>query len=118
VAFFFSSQRGIALTPLHYSRWPPNWEAYGNFGDEFRRGERGQNGAPATISNTMTTLDLTADEIAAIATAANVLPRDRRDDFREAVRAALAVVPERGPGIVHRVIVEAQRQYLDPPRVA
>jgi hypothetical protein len=65
---------------------------------------------------------LTADERTAIETAARPIPRDQRDAFMKAVRAALATVPERGPGIVHRVIREAQRQFrgaaavpFDPP---
>jgi hypothetical protein len=66
----------------------------------------------------MTMLDLTTDERAAIKTAAIPIPRDRRDDFLWAVTDALAVVPERGPGVVHRIIREAQRQYIDPPNFA
>jgi hypothetical protein len=63
-------------------------------------------------------IDLTLDEVAAIAVAARPIPRDLQAAFKQAVAAALATVPERGPGIVHRIICEAQRQYIDPPSVA
>jgi hypothetical protein len=61
---------------------------------------------------------LTGDEAAAIATAAKPLSRDQRNAFIKAVIDALAVVPGRGPDVTHRIIREAQRQYIDPPRVA
>jgi hypothetical protein len=48
-------------------------------------------------------LDLTTDELAAIEVAANPIPRDRGLPS-DAVAVALAVVHERGPGVVHRVI--------------
>jgi hypothetical protein len=63
-------------------------------------------------------IDLTIDEVAAIAVAARPIPRDLQSAFKQAVAAALASVPERGPGVVHRIIREAQRSFLDPPRVA
>jgi hypothetical protein len=61
---------------------------------------------------------LTGDEAAAIATAAKPLSRDQRDAFIKAVIASLVTAPERGPGVVHRIIREAQRQYIDPPNAA
>jgi hypothetical protein len=66
----------------------------------------------------MTPFNLSPDEAAAIAVAALPLPRDQRDAFTAAAAAALAVVPERGPGVTHRIIREAQRQYIDPPSFA
>jgi hypothetical protein len=61
---------------------------------------------------------LTADERTAVETAARPLPRDQRDAFLREVIGALVTVPERGPGVVHRVIREAQRKYFDPPNMS
>jgi hypothetical protein len=58
---------------------------------------------------------LTDDEIAAIMTAAQPLARTSRDAFVQAVVADLAMVPERGPGALHRVIRVRQREHFDPP---
>ena len=44
------------------------------------------------------------------------LTLNRRDGFLQAVAAALASHPgEVGPGVVHRVCAEVQRQHFDPP---
>jgi hypothetical protein len=43
------------------------------------------------------------------------LAPEKRGAFVEAVAAALATCPAIGPGAVHRIIVDVQRTYFDPP---
>jgi hypothetical protein len=63
----------------------------------------------------MPPLSLSDDEMEAVLAAAQPLPRERRDAFLRAVAADLARVPERGPGVLHRLIRATQRQFFDPP---
>jgi hypothetical protein len=60
-------------------------------------------------------VSLSVSELALIHHAAAPLDRDRQDAFVTALLAALEECPELGPGVVHRVIRETQRQYWDPP---
>jgi hypothetical protein len=115
------SQQLLSLQK-HSFRWVRSLQQNTRFlRDSFRRAARRiLAAAPAAvpICRPMSMLDLTPDERAAIKTAALPIPRDRKATFKQAVIAALADLPTRGPGIVHRIIVEAQRRYIDPPRVA
>ena len=43
------------------------------------------------------------------------LPIDMRDPFLQAVAHALAGRDVIGPGVVHQVVRELQRQFFDPP---
>jgi hypothetical protein len=43
------------------------------------------------------------------------IARDRRDAFLETVADDLARCTAIGPGVVHRVVRETQRQFFDPP---
>jgi hypothetical protein len=63
----------------------------------------------------MPPLSLSDDEMAAIMAAAHPLARERRDAFLRAVAADLGSAPERGPGVLHRIIRAVQRQFFDPP---
>jgi hypothetical protein len=51
----------------------------------------------------------------AVLAASYPLPPKSRSAFLADVAVALARLPEIGPGAVHRVIVETQRKYFDPP---
>jgi hypothetical protein len=63
-------------------------------------------------------LALSDAELSAIFDAATPLPVDVRYDFVRAVAAVLATSPEVGPGLVHRVCAEVQRQFFVPPTMA
>jgi hypothetical protein len=58
---------------------------------------------------------LSDDEMAAVLAANQPLARERRDAFLRAIATDLVRVPERGPGVLHRLIVATQRQFFDPP---
>ena len=58
---------------------------------------------------------LTTEQLDAIRIAAAPLARDRQQAFITQVTDTLQHVPEIGPGILHRAIVEAQRAHFDPP---
>jgi hypothetical protein len=64
-------------------------------------------------------MSLTSAELEIVAALALPLPADRRADFATAVEDALRSWPEQahGPGLVHRLACQLQRDYLDPPRV-
>ena len=58
---------------------------------------------------------LSDDELSAVMNAARPLaPRDR-DRFLQAVAQAIAALPVRGPGSVHRAIQATFRMHYDPP---
>jgi hypothetical protein len=63
----------------------------------------------------MAPLALTDDEMVVVMDAARPLARERRDAFLRAIATALSRVPERGPGVLHRLIRATQRQFFDPP---
>lgn len=62
----------------------------------------------------MPPIRLSDDELTAVMAAARPLPVARRDDFLQAVAAALDG-RELGPGLVHRVCSKIQRRFFDPP---
>jgi hypothetical protein len=58
---------------------------------------------------------LSDDELSAVMIACRQLqPRDR-DRFLKGVAQAIAELPERGPGSVHRAITTAWKTCFDPP---
>jgi hypothetical protein len=63
----------------------------------------------------MPPIRLTDEELAAILVAARPLPIDLRDPFLQAVAHALSGKKMIGPGVVHQVCRELQRQFFDPP---
>jgi hypothetical protein len=65
----------------------------------------------------MPPIKLTDDELTAVLAAAKPIAIDRRDDFLQAVANELSRYAELGPGIVHRVIVQVQRDFFDPPHL-
>jgi hypothetical protein len=58
---------------------------------------------------------LSDSELDAVMAAARPISVDRRDAFLQAVAASLGAGRELGPGVVHRVCAEVQRQHFDPP---
>jgi hypothetical protein len=56
------------------------------------------------------------DELSAVMSAAQPIAVERRDAFLQQVASALAGCSEIGPGLMHRVIAEAQRSFLSAPR--
>jgi hypothetical protein len=57
---------------------------------------------------------LTDDELSAVMSAARPIAVERRDAFLQAVAAELCGC-EVGPGLVHRICAQVQRQFFDPP---
>jgi hypothetical protein len=62
----------------------------------------------------MSPIKLSDDELSAVMSAAQPLPVDLRDPFLHAVASALQG-REVGPGSVHRVCRELQREFFAPP---
>jgi hypothetical protein len=62
----------------------------------------------------MLPIRLTDDELDAVMAAARPISVDRRDAFLRAVAAELRG-REVGPGLVHRICAEVQREHFDPP---
>jgi hypothetical protein len=60
-------------------------------------------------------ISLTDAQMSAVFAASHPLPADRRNAFLEDVARALACLPEIGDGAVHKIIVQIQRKYFDPP---
>jgi hypothetical protein len=58
---------------------------------------------------------LTDSELDAVLAAVRPLPIDLRDPFLHAVAHELSGRAEIGPGVVHRVCRELQRQFFAPP---
>jgi hypothetical protein len=60
-------------------------------------------------------LSFTDEEMNSITTLAAALPRASRDGFLRMVAAKLSAHPPeaRGPGLVHRLAAEAQRDFLN-----
>jgi hypothetical protein len=58
---------------------------------------------------------LTDDELQAVMSAARPLDPWRRDAFLQEVASSLSRCGELGPGLVHRVIAQVQRQFWDAP---
>jgi hypothetical protein len=60
-------------------------------------------------------IKLTDSELDAVMTAAAPLDVRVRDAFLQQVANELARCDEVGPGVVHRVCADAQRQFFDAP---
>jgi hypothetical protein len=58
---------------------------------------------------------LSDSELDCVMSAARPLPVERRDALLQQVAAELAGCGEIGPGVVHRVCAEVQRQFFEPP---
>jgi hypothetical protein len=58
---------------------------------------------------------LTDSELDAVLSAARPIAVELRDAFLHAVARALSGRKEIGPGVVHQVCRELQRQFWDPP---
>jgi hypothetical protein len=63
----------------------------------------------------MPPIRLTDDELSAVLAAARPLAVEMRDPFLRAVAAALEGSEVIGPGTVHQVCRELQRQFFDAP---
>jgi hypothetical protein len=63
-------------------------------------------------------LRLTDDELSAVFAAAKPLRVADRDAFLQQMAITLQACREIGPGVVHRVCVETQRAFFDPPQLA
>jgi len=62
----------------------------------------------------MPPIRLTDSELDSIMSAAQPLAVERRDAFLQQT-GALQRCGDIGPGVVHRICAEAQRQHFDPP---
>jgi hypothetical protein len=60
-------------------------------------------------------LRLTDSELDAVMAAARPIAVERRDAFLQQVAVTLQAYRELGPGLVHRVVAQVQREYFDPP---
>jgi len=58
---------------------------------------------------------LTDDELAIVMTAAQPLAPRQRDLFLQALGNVLARYSGLGPGVLHRICKDLQRQFFDPP---
>jgi hypothetical protein len=63
----------------------------------------------------MQPLRLTDDQINAIFAVSHPLPPDSRSAFLEHCARELAQLPAIGDGAVHRVVMQVQQLYFDPP---
>jgi hypothetical protein len=63
----------------------------------------------------MPPLKLTDAELDAVFNAARPLAPNVREDFLKEVADRLSSYPVVSPGTVHRVCLEAQRRFFDPP---
>jgi len=63
----------------------------------------------------MSPLSFTDEEMESLTTLASALPPASRDGFLQLVAGKLSAYPleARGPGLVHRVAAEAQRDFLN-----
>jgi hypothetical protein len=66
----------------------------------------------------MPPLRLSDSELGAVLAAARPLDVRMRDAFLQRVASELGRCGEIGPGVVHRVCAEAQREFFDPPSFA
>jgi hypothetical protein len=63
----------------------------------------------------MPPIRLSDSELDAVMAAARPIAIDRRDAFLQQVASSLQRCGELGPGVVYRVVSEAQRAFFDPP---
>jgi hypothetical protein len=63
----------------------------------------------------MSPLSFTDEEMDSLTALASALPRAARDSFLQMVAGKLSAYPPeaRGPGLVHRLATEAQRNFLN-----
>jgi hypothetical protein len=66
----------------------------------------------------MPPIRLSDSELDAVMAAARPLAVERRDAFLQQVADALLRCGELGPGLVHRVVAQVQREFFDPPDLA
>jgi hypothetical protein len=66
----------------------------------------------------MPPIRLSDSELDAVLAAARPLDVRMRDAFLQRVASELGRCGELGPGVVHRVCAEVQREYFDPPQFA
>jgi hypothetical protein len=58
-------------------------------------------------------LALSDNELDAVMNACRPLPVERRDEFLQSLADALKNCPLVGPGVVHRVVAEQQRRFIN-----
>jgi len=63
----------------------------------------------------MPPIRLSDEQMSALLAASHPLPPDSRSAFLEHCARELARLPMVGDGVLHRVIMQVQRQYFDPP---
>jgi hypothetical protein len=63
----------------------------------------------------MSLIKLSDDELSAVMTAAAPINVERRNAFLQQIASELAKCDEIGPGLIHRIVRETQRQFFDPP---
>ena len=63
----------------------------------------------------MPPIKLTDAELDSVLAAARPLSIELRDPFLHAVARELQSCRELGPGVVHRVVAQVQREFFDPP---
>jgi hypothetical protein len=71
--------------------------------------------SPIAPSSPPRPLALTDEQMSALLAASHPLPPRSRPAFLEACARELAALPMLGDGAVHRVVMQVQRQYFDPP---
>jgi hypothetical protein len=57
----------------------------------------------------------TESQMNAVLAAAMPLPPDLRSSFVEACARKIAALPEVGDGALHRIVMQVQKIYFDPP---
>jgi hypothetical protein len=66
----------------------------------------------------MPPIRLSDTELDAVMAAARPLDERMRDAFLQRVASELGRCGEVGPGVVHRICAEAQREFFDPPELS
>jgi hypothetical protein len=66
----------------------------------------------------MPPIRLSDEQMSALLAASHPLPPDSRSAFLEHCAQELARLPIVGDGALHRVIMQVQREYFDPPDLA
>jgi hypothetical protein len=63
----------------------------------------------------MPPIKMTDEQMSALLAASHPLPPDSRSAFLEHCARELARLPIVGDGVLHRVIMQVQREHFDPP---
>jgi hypothetical protein len=66
----------------------------------------------------MPPIRLSDEQMSALLAASHPLPPDSRSAFLEHCARELARLPIFGDGVLHRVIMQVQREYFEPPDLA